>query len=305
MRFTFLGTGTSAGVPAIGCECAVCTSQDPRDRRLRTSAALAFTDPDGAERVILIDPGPDLREQALRARLRRLDAILFTHNHVDHTWGLDEVRRFNAVMKRPIDIYAEPHTLAFLRRVYQHIFDRDANVNDSFVATLVPHSAAPGVPIDLFGVRFTPVRLLHGRLPIVGYRIERSDGETDRSRGDETPSDPANGPDSALHPPSFTRHPSSPFPLAYCTDVSGIPPESWPLLRGVRTLVLDALRHRKHPTHFTLDEALGVAERIGADRTWFVHMAHDLGHAQTDAALPDRVRLAYDGLVLDGANREP
>lgn len=280
MRFVFLGTGTSAGVPAIGCDCAVCTSDDPRDRRLRTSAAVRFTDASGVERAVLIDASPDLRQQALRAGLRTCDAVLFTHNHVDHTFGLDEVRRFNAVMRRPIDVYAEERTLEHLRRVYRHIFDRDDNVQESFVATLIPHRVEPDAvearrPIDLYGMLFTPIRLLHGRLPVLGWRIEPSEALRSRASGD------------------------LPFPLAYCTDVSGIPPESWPALRGVRTLVLDALRHRHHPTHFTLGQAVGVAHEVAAEATWFVHMAHDLGHAETDATLPAGMRLAWDGLVLE------
>src|SRR5262252_10326796 len=150
MQFLFLGTGTSAGVPAIGCACAVCTSADPRDQRLRTAAAVQFTDPTGQARTILLDASPARRQQALRAGLTRCDAVLFTHNHVDHTFGLDEVRRFNATMNKPIDIYAEPRTLEHLHRVYQHIFDRQNNVNDSFVATLVPHRLAPEEPLTLY-----------------------------------------------------------------------------------------------------------------------------------------------------------
>ena len=276
MRFLFLGTGTSAGIPAIGCSCAVCTSPDPRDQRLRTAAAVQFTDATGAERTILLDAGPDLRQQALRAGLTRCDAVLFTHNHVDHTFGLDELRRFNAVMNKPIDIYADQHTLDHLTRVYKHIFDRQANVNDSFVATLISHRVEVGSPIELYGVRFTPFRLLHGKLPILGYRIE--------------PVPRAGG------APAGTA--ASVFPLAYCTDVSGIPPESWQVLSGVRTLILDALRHRHHPTHFTLGQAVSVAHEINADRTYFVHMAHDLGHEATNADLPENMALAHDGLVL-------
>lgn len=274
MRFLFLGTGTSAGVPAIGCQCAVCTSADPRDRRLRTGAAVQFTDPGGMERTILLDAGPDLRQQALRHSLTRCDAILFTHNHVDHTFGLDEVRRFNAVMKAPIDIYAEEHTLDHLRRIYKHIFDAKRNVNDSFVATLIAHPIVPEKPIDLHGLRITPIRLLHGHLPILGFRIDAS-------------------------PTLPLGHSASlPLPLAYCTDVSAIPPESWKLLAGVNTLVLDALRHRHHPTHFTLDQAVRAAEQVGAQSTYFVHMAHDLPHRETDESLPEGMHLAHDGLVL-------
>jgi phosphoribosyl 1,2-cyclic phosphate phosphodiesterase len=269
MRFLFLGTGTSAGIPAIGCNCAVCTSEDPHDQRLRTAAAVQFSDAGGVERTVLLDAGPDLRQQALRARLTRCDAVLFTHNHVDHTFGVDELRRFNAVMQRPIDIYADQHTLDSLHRVYKHIFDRQSNVNDSFVASLIPHRIEAGQPVEIHGMRFTPVPLLHGKLPILGYRIEPVRGE------------------------------GGPFPLAYCTDVSGVPTESWQLLRGLKTLVLDALRHRKHPTHFTVGQAVSVAQEVGADRTYFVHMAHDLAHEATNTELPEGMALAHDGLVLE------
>lgn len=274
MRFLFLGTGTSAGIPAIGCDCAVCTSEDPHDRRLRTAAAIQFTDSGGRDRTILLDAGPDLREQSLRHKLRRCDAILFTHNHVDHTFGLDEVRRFNAVMQAPVDIYAEDNTLDHLRRVYKHIFDSQNNVNDSFVATLIAHRLDPDRPLDLHGLRFTPIRLLHGRLPVLGFRIEPAPGSTLRA-GE-----------------------GSPFPLAYCTDVSAVPTESWRLFNGLNTLVLDALRHRHHPTHLTLEQAVNIASRVEARQTLFVHMAHDLPHEETNASLPDGMKLAHDGLVL-------
>jgi phosphoribosyl 1,2-cyclic phosphate phosphodiesterase len=280
MRFVFLGTGTSSGVPAIGCTCAVCTSADPRDRRTRTAACVRFTDAGGQERVVLLDAGPDLRQQALREGLRRCDAIMLTHAHVDHAFGLDEVRRFNAVMRAPIDLYAEAPTHAFVRRVYAHIFDRRQNVNDSFVATLIPRPLQPGLPIDLWGVRITPFRMLHGRMPVLAFRVERAPGAGVREE-------------------EGTRDTPPLLPLAYCTDVSGIPPESWVMLRGLGTLVLDALRHRHHPTHLTLSQAASIAERVGAPRTYFVHMAHDLPHAETDASLPPGMHLAYDGLVLD------
>jgi phosphoribosyl 1,2-cyclic phosphate phosphodiesterase len=293
MRFVFLGTGTSAGVPAIACDCAVCTSNDPRDQRLRTGAAVQWVDPSGQDRTVLIDTTPDLRQQALRAGLRRCDAVLFTHNHVDHTFGLDEVRRFNAVQRSPIDVYAERHTLDSLRRVYEHIFDSDNNINESFVATLVAHEIDLSTSIELYGMRFSPVRLLHGRLPILGFRIEPTPKVQEASRrGADAQS--ASKPDSR-NPEPGTR---DPFPLAYCTDVSAIPPESWKQLRGLKTLVLDALRHRKHATHFTLEEAVNAADNIGAAQTWFVHMSHDLAHEETNRSLPDGMRLAHDGLVL-------
>lgn len=275
-RFLFLGTGTSAGVPAIGCDCAVCTGDDPRDKRLRTSAAILIDDPRLAEpRTILLDTGPDLRQQALRFGLSRCDAIVYTHNHVDHTFGLDEVRRFNAVQQSPIDLYADDHTAEFLRRVYKHIFEKHHNVNDSFVATVIPHRIDPARSFHAASLRFTPIPLLHGRLPVLGYRIER-----------EAPS------------AGLAFRDDDPFPLAYCTDLSAVPPESWMLLRGLKTLVLDALRHRHHPTHLTLDQAVNIADRVAPAQTFFVHMAHDLGHAETQASLPEGMFLAHDGLVL-------
>ncbi len=305
MRLEFLGTGTSAGIPMIGCHCAVCTSTDPRDQRLRTSAALRFTDPGGQERTILIDAGPDLRQQALRSKIQRCDAILFTHNHVDHIFGLDEVRRFNAVMKAPIDIYADEYTMDSLERVYKHIFERDKNVNDSFVATLIPHRISnhdvrEGIGLELFGLRCTPIPLLHGRLPVLGWRIEASE-EMSRFQikaagwvGSSTASFP-NLPDYSPAPSPIA---SPLFPIAYCTDVSGVPAQSWSRLAGVQTLILDCLRERNHPTHLTLNDAVQIAGQVGAERTYFVHMAHELAHQETQDRLPEKVYLAWDGLVL-------
>lgn len=275
MRFVFLGTGTSAGVPCIGCDCAVCTSDDPRDNRLRTSAAVVFQDARGKPRTIIIDAGPDLRQQSLRAKLIRCDAIFFTHNHVDHTFGLDEVRRFNAVQQEAISVYADDHTMKFLERTYQHIFDPTKNINDSFVATVIPFRIPASLaPIDLLGLRWTPIRFLHGKLPVLGYRIE-----------------PA--PDSPIVAPWL--------PLAYCTDISAVPPESWPLLEGLSTLVIDGLRFRKHPTHLTIDEALALIDRVAPKKAYLTHMAHEVPHAETQSNLPENVFLAYDGLALETA----
>ncbi len=282
MRIRFLGTGTSAGVPIIACGCAVCTSTDPRDTRTRTSATVEFVDATGQERVILIDASPDLREQVLREGMTRVDAILITHNHVDHVWGLDEVRRFNEIMKQPIEVWADSHTHESLRRVYQHIFEKEKNIQKSFVADLVPRELVAGEAIELFGMTITPMVLMHGVQEILGFRFESAyEGAVD--------------------------DPAGVLPLAYCTDVVEIPEDSRRYLEqapaGVRTLVLDALRDRPHPTHFTVEQAVVEAERIGASRTYFVHMTHDLGHAATTRALADGIELAYDGLIVgDGAD---
>ena len=256
MKVTLLGTGTSHGVPMIGCECAVCRSTDPRDRRTRPSILIEQGGGRGGVRNILVDTSTDLREQALVRGISRVDAILFTHSHADHIMGLDEVRRFNVLQREAIPCYADAGTLQDLRRTFAYIFD--------------PPAAGGGVPqIALFriGGVFTlgdldivPVPLLHGQRPILGFRIG---------------------------------------PFAYLTDCSRIPDESWPLLDGVRTVVLDALRDRPHPTHFTVSEALDVVARLSPERAYFTHICHDLPHAATCARLPRGVELAYDGLVLE------
>ncbi len=347
MRFTFLGTGTSSGVPVIACDCAVCTSADPRDNRLRCGAALEFTDPTGRPRTVLIDATPDLRQQALRYKLARCDAIFFTHNHVDHTFGLDEVRRFNAVQHSPIDIFAEPHTLEHLRRVYGHIFDAARNVNDSFVASVIPRTLEAGVPVEIYGLKITPLRFLHGKLPILGFRVEWASGRSTAQDGqpgsqggrpeeptlplppastahwwnDDAPVQPARAAEALAQPeaqaarlgeaghPADTdaltpealkpAHVDGPvLPLAYCTDVSAIPPETWQHLNGLNVMALDALRYRRHPTHFAFNQAIEVAERVKPRKTYFIHMTHDIAHADAESSLPDEIRLAYDGLVL-------
>jgi phosphoribosyl 1,2-cyclic phosphate phosphodiesterase len=277
MRVTLLGTGTSHGVPAIGCDCAVCRSTDPRDHRTRPSIlidlngggtqparepvagrAAGETSPIAAAvRFVLVDTATDLRAQALAHDIRRVDAILFTHSHADHVLGLDEVRRYNAIQRSGIGCYGDAVTLGDLRRMFAYIFDAPPKAGGG-----VPQLSLfrIGGPFSLGGVEIAPVPLMHGPWPILGYRLG-----------------------------SF----------AYLTDCNHIPDASWPLLTGVRTLVLDALRDRPHSTHFSVAEALAVAERLGPERTYFTHICHDLPHAATCARLPAGVELAYDGLVLD------
>lgn len=254
-RVTFLGTGTSHGVPMIGCGCAVCTSTDPRDRRWRPSIYVQLPGMD-----VLVDTSTDLRSQALQFGVSRVDALLFTHSHADHVMGLDEVRRYNALQGGAIACFADPFTAGEIRRTFAYIF-----------SSLTQKGG--GVPqIDLFHLvgefclgrhAVLPVPLWHGKRMVLGYRFG-----------------------------SF----------AYLTDCSAVPDESWALLEGVEILVVDALRDRPHPTHFTVDQALAVVERVRPARALFTHIAHDLPHAATCARLqPHRAELAYDGLILDFA----
>ncbi len=253
MRVTFLGTGTSHGVPMIGCRCETCHSADPRDRRLRPSIYLEV---DGGP-AVLVDTATDLRQQALTYGVSRVDAILFTHSHADHIMGLDEVRRFNIVQGGPITAYADAQTADSVRRTFHYIFDPQAQKGGG-VPQIELHTVDG--PFQAAGLEVVPVKLFHGRLPVLGFRFG-----------------------------SF----------AYLTDCNRIPEESWPLLQNLDVLVLDALRHRPHPTHFSVTEALDVVEKLSPGRTLFTHICHDLPHAATSAALPAGVELAHDGLVLD------
>jgi phosphoribosyl 1,2-cyclic phosphate phosphodiesterase len=254
-RVVFLGTGTSHGVPMIGCACAVCRSTDPRDSRLRSSIYVEVP----GHVCVLVDTSPDLRQQALRHGIARPDAILFTHAHADHVLGLDEVRRFNALLKSPIPGYADAETWRQIRQTFSYAFD-PSTAKGGGVPEIEPCDIAG--PFVLGGVRVVPILVWHGRMPVLGFRFG-----------------------------SF----------AYLTDCNRIDDASWALLDGVDTLVVDALRHRPHPTHFTVDEALGVVSRVGPSRAYFTHVSHDLGHEATNARLPAGVALAYDGLVLDVA----
>lgn len=256
MRITFLGTGTSHGVPMIGCGCAVCRSGDPRDQRSRPSI---YVEPAGGA-GLLVDTGPDLRWQALRFGVTRVDAILYTHGHADHVVGLDEVRRFNALRRGTIPCYADARTVAEIRQMFAYVFDPATPKGGGIPDVVLREIEGPFEPDGARGVRVIPVPVLHGDRPVLGFRIGR---------------------------------------FAYLTDCSRIPEPSWPLLEGLDVLVLDALRERPHPTHFSLGEAVEAARRIAAGRTYFTHICHDLPHEATCARLPDGMALAYDGLTVD------
>ena len=261
----FLGSGTSAGIPMIACDCAVCTSDDPRDQRGRASVLIRYTQPGTSTvRDWLIDTSPEIRQQAVAQKLMRLDGVLYTHAHADHILGIDDLRRFNAAMQAPLDIYAEPAVHERLAQMFRYIFESHNNINPSFVATLVAHHVEPGVPMTLLGATWTPLRLMHGQLPIVGYRVDAQNKS-----------------------------------LAYCTDVSHIPDETYPLLADLDVLVIDALRYREHPTHLTVDQALEVIGRLSPGHAYLTHIAHDISHADLTARLPENVSLAHDGLRVE------
>ena len=251
MKLTFLGTGTSTGVPMIACQCPVCTSSDPHDKRTRPSVLLEY---DG--RAVVIDTAPDFREQALREGMVRLDAVVFTHTHADHVLGLDDVRVFYFRQRQPIPIYADPSSMGSIKRIFQYIFDQTYPYGG--IAKLDPHLIEG--PFELFGQSWTPLPVLHGNLPVLGFRLGR---------------------------------------MAYVTDFSAIPDSTIPLLEGLDVLILDALRHTPHPTHSNLQQSLEWVERLKPARAFFTHIAHELAHEETNAALPPHVRLAYDGLKLD------
>lgn len=251
LQITVLGSGTSVGVPTIGCHCAVCTSEDPRDNRLRPSIVIAY---EGNN--ILIDTTPDFRAQALRAKLGRLDAILYTHPHADHMMGLDDVRPFQFKRKDPIPVFGSEATLAAIHRCFPYAFD--GQERNTYVPKLALQQLN-GAPFTACGLEFTPIPILHGSETIHGFRF-----------GD----------------------------AAYLTDHSEIPAESMDKLRGLDVLFLDALRHKPHPTHSTVERSTKTVEELAPKRAFFTHICHDLPHARTESQLPPHIRLAYDGLEL-------
>jgi phosphoribosyl 1,2-cyclic phosphate phosphodiesterase len=255
------------GVPTLACECPVCTSLDPHDRRLRPSVMLRWTEPStrkedgserGNERIVVIDTGPDFREQALRERIAHVDAVFYTHAHADHILGMDDLRPLSFIASKrggPIPLYADRETAAALERTFAYTFSARATYPNRARVELISLAERN----KLFGVEFVRIPLLHGEQPIAGYRFGNA---------------------------------------AYMTDVSAIPEESFSLLAGVEVLAISALRHTPHPSHSTVEQSLAWSKRIGAKQTWFTHIAHDLGHEETNRTLPEGVRLAYDGLSV-------
>ena len=246
------------GVPTLGCGCPVCTSTDPHDKRLRPSVLVRWQGETSVERLVVIDTGPDFRQQALGARIAHVDAVLYTHPHADHILGLDDLRPLSFAAFRsggPIPLYASPQTSEVLERIFDYHFSSESSYPTRARVRLQPLTNK----VFVHEVAFTCVPVMHGDMEIAGFRF-----------GD----------------------------AAYLTDVSEIPESSFALLQGLETLVLPSLRHHPHPSHATVKQAVEWAQRIGARQTWLTHIAHELGHAVTNRMLPPGVALAYDGLQV-------
>jgi phosphoribosyl 1,2-cyclic phosphate phosphodiesterase len=264
MKVTVLGSGTSQGIPIVGCSCPACTSANPKDKRLRVSVFIE-TDtqhlaPSSLERAglrLLIDTSPDFRQQMLNNNITDIDAVIYTHFHVDHIMGLDDIRQINQLRRKSIDLYGNEETIEVIRRSFAYIFDPN-----TYRGGGIPNVKTNIITLDKFKigqVEIIPLEYFHGPTTVYGYRI-----------GD----------------------------FAYMTDCSRIPEYTFGKLEGLKVLILDALRYRKHETHFSFDEAIDAAGRIGAKQTYFTHMTHDIVHDDANAKLPAGIELAYDNMEI-------
>lgn len=251
MKLTFLGTGTSQGVPVIGCGCSVCKSLNFQDKRLRTSAWIEIDD-----HHLILDTGPDFRQQALRQKIPAVNAVLYTHAHRDHIAGMDDLRSYNFLQNQEVPVYGNQQTIQCLQKEFDYVFEAS------------PYPGAPRIKPNIISkdqfyaatIAIITIHALHGRMPVLGYRIAD---------------------------------------VAYITDVNHIPEQEYKKLTGLKVLILSALQLKPHHSHFTLDEAVKVAQKIGAEATYFTHISHNLGlHARIQAQLPDHIKLAYDGLQI-------
>lgn len=258
MKLTVLGSGTSTGVPLPGCPCETCNSSDPKDLRNRTSSAIFL---DSGE-TILIDTSPDLRHQVRQFGIKRVDSVVFTHYHADHILGFEDLRPFNFISKKAIPIYLTKETEKELSRFYSYIFEPSPSYEGGLLAKVENNLFNLGDEFEVLGIKFQSLKLKHGSMDVSGFRI-----------GD----------------------------LAYCTDCNFIPEETLDQLKGVKTLILDALRWAKdgsHKTHFSVEQAIEVSQKIGAKKTFLTHMTHSILHERDSKLLPEGIFFAYDGLTL-------
>lgn len=254
-RLSFLGTGTSVGVPMVGCDCETCRSTDPRDNRLRCSVYL-----EAPEAAWVVDTGPDFRTQCLRAGIRRLDAAIYTHSHMDHVTGFDELRRFTISEDQVMPIYARKSCLEVLERMFIYAF----NGENRYRGYLKPEPHVIEGPFEIGRTRIVPLPVLHGKVETIGYLFERGGRKL----------------------------------CAYVPDCKTLEPEAMTALRGVETLILDGLRRSAHPTHMNFEEALAVIAEVKPREAWLTHLQCEIMHARDEPTLPEGVRLAYDGLQL-------
>ena len=253
MIVTFLGTGTSQGVPVISCKCPVCTSSDKKNHRLRSSVWVQI-----AGLSIVVDTGPDFRYQMIRSTVDKLDAVVFTHSHKDHIAGLDDIRAYNYFQHQPMDVYASEDTQTALKREFEYIFQ---NGDYPGIPKINLHSIAGDESFFINGVEIIPIKVMHYKMEVLGFRIK-----------------------------DFT----------YITDANYIPPQELEKIKGSKAIVLNALRHQEHVSHYTLSEAVQVAREIGAEQTYFTHVSHQLGlHDEVNATLPPGMQLAHDCLAIE------
>jgi phosphoribosyl 1,2-cyclic phosphate phosphodiesterase len=290
LTLTFLGTGTSQGVPMIGCDCEVCRSPDPRDKRLRSSIYI-----ETPEWAFVVDTGTDFRTQALRENIRRVDAVLFTHSHTDHIMGFDDLRRF-AYARGYMPVYASPQTMRDLERVYEFAFK---SLNP-FPGYLKPEPHVIEGPFQLGRTTITPLPVPHGNTMVNGYLFSRPPARnTDLQsvRPVELHSAESQTADSMSAGRTGENACVPEKLVAYLSDCSDVPAEIIDRISGVKILIIDALRDKPHPTHLTVDQALEFARRIQPQQTYFTHVAHELAHS-AESRLPSGVKMAYDGLKL-------
>lgn len=259
MKVTILGSGTSQGVPIVGCKCPGCTSKNPKDKRLRVSVYIETDVKLNTKPLrILIDTSPDFRQQMLVNNITDIDAVLYTHYHVDHIMGLDDIRQINQLQKKHVELFANKETAHRIRQTFSYIFDENTYKGGGI--PVVDLHEISDEPFDVMGQEVIPLQYMHGPTTVYGFRI-----------GD----------------------------FAYMTDCNFIPETEFEKLKGLKVLVIDALRYRKHETHFSVDEAIEAAQKINAKQTYFTHMTHDIVHDEANKKLPSHIELAYDGLQFE------